>query len=369
MSDSYVADLECRSLSKRFGHFEAVKNLSFQIENGSFFSILGPSGCGKTTLLRMLAGFEAPDSGDILIKGRSVLHVPPNHRPVNMVFQHLALFPTMSVAENIGYGLRRRNESASAIRGKVENMLERIELPGSGNKSISQLSGGQKQRVAIARCLVLEPDLLLLDEPLGALDLKLREQMKLELKRMQVQFGTTFVYITHDQSEALVMSDRVAVMNAGQFEQIATPEELYHQPQSPFVASFVGDSNQLQGTVSALSNADTKVDTALGSFYGGPQKQPIGTAVDLFVRPESIAILLPSGPAYDNEMDVTVESVIFDGARSQLLVKHPALRQPISIAHLHNGDSALSEGEAIRIGWMKKDMLMFPQDASSHATT
>ncbi|RRJ84691.1 ABC transporter ATP-binding protein [Aestuariirhabdus litorea] len=368
MHQSDIPDLECRSLSKRFGDFEAVKNLSFTIEKGSFFSILGPSGCGKTTLLRMLAGFESPDNGDILIRGRSVTQAPPNHRPVNMVFQHLALFPNMNVADNIGYGLRRRNESASTIRAKVAQVLERIELAGSGEKTISQLSGGQKQRVAIARCLVLEPDLLLLDEPLGALDLKLREQMKLELKRVQAQFGTTFVYITHDQSEALVMSDRVAVMNAGEFEQIAPPEELYHRPQTPFVASFVGDTNRLEGVVSASAASHTSIETPVGQLCGVPRELVSGETVSLFIRPEFISVLEP-GTSCDNQLEVRVESLIFDGARSQLLVTHPALKETISLAYLQGGERSLAIGQAIRIGWMKKDMLIFPLDGATHGQT
>ena len=204
-------DLEVDRVSKRYGPHTAVDALSLSVAHGSFFSILGPSGCGKTTLLRMIAGFLAPDDGDVRIGGASMRGVPPNRRPVNMVFQHLALFPMMSVGDNVGYGLSRRGLARAEIRGKVGAMLERVGLPGAQEKRVDQLSGGQKQRVAIARSLVLEPTLLLLDEPLGALDLKLREHMKIELKELQAEFGTTFVYITHDQSEALVLSDRVAV--------------------------------------------------------------------------------------------------------------------------------------------------------------
>lgn len=206
-------DLECAALAKSFGGFTAVDRISLEVPQGTFFSILGPSGCGKTTLMRMIAGFEQPTSGDIRINGASILATPPNMRPVNMVFQHLALFPMMSVAENIGYGLRCRGIAREDIAKRVDEVLARIGLPNAGPKRISQLSGGQKQRVAIARCMVLDPAVLLLDEPLGALDLKLREHMKIELKQLQHQFGTTFLYITHDQSEALVMSDRMAVMN------------------------------------------------------------------------------------------------------------------------------------------------------------
>src|SRR2546421_1155892 len=242
-------DLEVDRVSKSYGAHRAVDKLSLGVRRGSFFSILGPSGCGKTTLLRIIAGFLEPDSGDVRIGGHSMRGVLPNRRPVNMVFQHLALFPMMSVGENVGYGLARRGIARSAIQERVAAMLERVGLPGAEGKRIDQLSGGQKQRVAIARSLVLEPTLLLLDEPLGALDLKLREHMKIELKQLQADFGTTFVYITHDQSEALVLSDRVAVMSAGHFEQIGPPQELYYAPHPAFVAGFVGANNRLSGIV------------------------------------------------------------------------------------------------------------------------
>ncbi len=238
-----TADLECINLTKRFGDFTAVDDVSFSVPRGTFFSILGPSGCGKTTIMRMVAGFLDPTSGEINIKGRSVLDVPPNKRPVNMVFQHLALFPMMNIADNIGYGLRRQGLAKTEIARKVDEALERIGLPGIGGRKVNELSGGQKQRVAIARCMVMEPDVLLLDEPLGALDLKLREHMKIELKALQTAFDTTFVYITHDQSEALVMSDQVAVMNDGRFEQIGSGQDLYYRPDTIFVAGFIGESN------------------------------------------------------------------------------------------------------------------------------
>src|SRR5262245_4434234 len=227
-----TCDLECEGVSKAFGTLLAVDNVSLGIPGGSFFWILGPSGCGKTTLMRMIAGFADPSKGDIRIKGRSVVADPPNRRNVKMVFQHLALFPMMNVAENIAFGLRCRGMGRSEIEQRVKTVLERIGLPDAGPKEVAQLSGGQKQRIAIARCMVLEPDVLLLDEPLGALDLKLRERMKIELKLLQQQFNTTFLYITHDQSEALVMSNHVAVMNHGRFEQIGTPQELYLEPRT-----------------------------------------------------------------------------------------------------------------------------------------
>lgn len=383
MTSQQLIDLECTTLNKSFGDFQAVKDLSFQVPAGSFFSILGPSGCGKTTLLRMLAGFETPDSGDILIRQKSVLTVPPNHRPVNMVFQHLALFPNMSVAENIAYGLKRRKIPTAEITAKVQQMLERIELPDSGGKQVSQLSGGQKQRIAIARCLVLEPDLLLLDEPLGALDLKLREQMKIELKRMQAQFGTTFIYITHDQSEALVMSDRVAVMNNGIFEQIASPQELYHNPASAFVASFVGDSNKLAGNISKATPNGCEISTECGIIKAHDQNFAVGSNVDIFFRPEAISISESaagsSGSAASNppksntegtvnQLSVLLENILFDGARSQLIAKHPLLTTPLSIAYPHaTADIPFIPGQQITITWNASDTLLFSATGGMNA--
>src|SRR5438128_9361904 len=257
-------DLEVEQVSKRYGAHQAVDMLSFAVAHGSFFSILGPSGCGKTTLLRVIAGFLEADAGAVRIGARSMRGVLPNRPPVNMVFQHLALLPMMSVGDNVGYGLARRGIARSAIQERVAAMLKRVGLSGAEGKRIDQLSGGQKQRVAIARSLVLEPTLLLLDEPLGALDLKLREHMKIELKQLQADFGTTFVYITHDQSEALVMSDRVAVMNAGRFEQVGTPQELYYQPATPFVTGFVGANNRLAGKATRVDGEVVELATAEG---------------------------------------------------------------------------------------------------------
>ncbi|WP_404363616.1 ABC transporter ATP-binding protein [Marinobacter sp.] len=318
------ADLECRDLVRRFGDAAAVDHISLNIPAGQFFSILGPSGCGKTTLLRMLAGFEKPDSGDIHIRGERMNDVPPNRRPVNMVFQHLALFPTMTVGENIAYGLQRQRVPPAERRSRINSVLEQVGLPGLADRNPQQLSGGQRQRVALARCLVLKPTLLLLDEPLGALDLKLREHMKVELKHLQKSFGTTFVYITHDQSEALVMSDQVAVMRQGRFDQVASPEELYHSPATPFVASFVGDNNRLPGRVTGLTDGIAEVTLEDGQKVRGRAVGPgisAGTSVDLFVRPESMVIDLQSDQDNGRQMSrltARVTTTLFDGANSRL---------------------------------------------------
>jgi len=352
-------DLECVDVSKRFGALTAVDRVSFEIPSGSFFSILGPSGCGKTTLMRMIAGFEEPSGGDILIKGRSVLGMPPNRRNVKMVFQHLALFPMMNVAENIAYGLRCRGASKAEIATRVAAVLERIGLPDVGGKEVSQLSGGQKQRIAIARCMVLEPDVLLLDEPLGALDLKLRERMKIELKLLQHQFDTTFVYITHDQSEALVMSDRIAVMNAGRFEQVGTPQELYHSPTTAFVAGFVGDANRWSGRVASAVGRRVGVETEQGMLVAECVADGLppaaGSRVDVFVRPEAILVrAAPAvhGPGDDwNRLPGTVDSLLFNGAASRVLVR-------VGGAHLVEADYAplgevadLRPGQEVVLAW------------------
>src|SRR5205085_1641700 len=323
-------DLEVDRVSKSYGMHRAVDELSLGIRRGSFFSILGPSGCGKTTLLRIIAGFLEPDSGDVRIGERSMRGVLPNRRPVNMVFQHLALFPMMSVGENVGYGLARRGAAQALIRDRVAAMLKRVGLPGAEGKRIDQLSGGQKQRVAIARSLVLEPTLLLLDEPLGALDLKLREHMKIELKQLQADFGTTFVYITHDQSEALVLSDRVAVVNAGRFEQVGTPQELYYEPHTPFVAAFVGANNRLAGSVAQRDGELIDVQTAEGlSVRVKPSGvASIGDAFEAFVRPEVVELARDEMqlPPVVQRFSGDVESLLFDGANSAVLVREQRTR-------------------------------------------
>jgi len=361
-------DLQCQDLCKNFGAFRAVRNVSFDIPSGSFFSILGPSGCGKTTLMRMIAGFEDPSGGDIRIKGKSVLGVPPNRRNVKMVFQHLALFPMMNVYENIAYGLRCNGVSSDQIRRRVHDVLERIALPDVAEREIHQLSGGQKQRIAIARCMVLDPDVLLLDEPLGALDLKLREAMKIELKLLQHQFNTTFIYITHDQSEALVMSDNVAIMNQGQFEQIGTPQELYHRPRTAFVAGFVGDSNRWSGKVRTADGTGGKVETGQGltmNFSAGAgQTIGDGDTVEIFVRPEFIRTVRASeagetsGADGDNRMDGVIDSLLFNGANSRVLVRTGSGELIESDVTL-TGDNDLKPGEAVQLVWSSRQAMCF----------
>jgi len=347
-------DLEARRVVKRFAGHVAVDALSFSVQRGSFFSILGPSGCGKTTLLRMIAGFIAPDEGDIAIGGRSMAEVPPNRRPVNMVFQQLALFPMMSVGENVAFGLARRGVARAERNRKADAMLERVGLGGAGHKRVDELSGGQRQRVAIARSLVLEPTLLLLDEPLGALDLKLREHMKIELKQLQSAFGTTFVYITHDQSEALVLSDHVGVMNRGRFEQLGTPQELYYSPATPFVAAFVGANNRIAGKALAVEGDLVELQSSAGWTIKARRSGTIarGDAVEAFIRPE-VAIIgrqvaelaaAPQQAVHEGE----VESLLFDGANSAVLLQEAKTRFEFRIALPQTGRYAdLKVGERV----------------------
>ncbi len=365
-----AADLVADALYKRFGGHAAVDALSFAVERGSFFSILGPSGCGKTTLLRMIAGFIAPDSGDIAIGGRSMRDVAPNRRPVNMVFQQLALFPMMSVGENVAFGLARRGVARPERARRAAAMLERVGLAGAAGKRVDELSGGQRQRVAIARSLVLEPTLLLLDEPLGALDLKLREHMKIELKQLQAAFGTTFVYITHDQSEALVLSDHVGVMNHGRFEQLGTPQDLYYRPQTPFVAGFVGANNRIVGRVTraeggSAAGAPVEITTADGWVIRARSHgaMTVGDPVEGFVRPEVASLgrtpeELPAGqPAHSGQ----VESLLFDGANSAVLLQERATHREFRIALPQTGRfSDLKPGEAVHFSFDPDRAVCFP---------
>ena len=357
-------DLAVQNVTKKFKDFVAVDNVSFEVPDGQFFSILGPSGCGKTTLLRMIAGLTEPSSGNIEIRGNSMLGIPPNKRPANLIFQHLALFPMMNVEQNIAFGLKRRKESKSVIEKKVTAILERVDLSGFSEKQIDQLSGGQKQRVAIARCLVLEPAVLLLDEPLGALDLKLREQMKVELKKLQAKVGTTFVYITHDQSEALVMSDHVAVMNQGIFEQIDSPQVLYNDPATPFVAQFVGDNNAWTGKIRQRDDEMAEVQTDEGNVFRTKLRHPMqpGDGVDLFLRPEAMLIKPDSGLAGLNRFEVIIKDILFDGANSRLLA-HPLDADTellIALPQTRQFDD-IRKDDKIEIGWDAQSGICFPK--------
>jgi spermidine/putrescine transport system ATP-binding protein len=364
-----VADLSVEQLEKRFVDHVAVDRLSFAVERGSFFSILGPSGCGKTTLLRMIAGFTLPDGGEIRIGDRSMRDVAPNRRPVNMVFQHLALFPMMSVGDNVGFGLARRGVGKAERLRRAAAMLERVGLAGAAHKRVDQLSGGQRQRVAIARSLVLEPTLLLLDEPLGALDLKLREHMKIELKQLQAAFGTTFVYITHDQSEALVLSDQVAVMNHGRFEQLGTPQQLYYQPATAFVAGFVGANNRIAGHALRVDAELVELRTPQGWSVRARRSGTIaaGEPVAAFVRPEAASIELDAAalPPQMQCYAAEVQSLLFDGANSAVLLLEQQTRFEFRVALPQTGRLAdLRPGARVFFGFDPERAICFGAPAA-----
>jgi len=306
---SHSVDL--REVGMTFGTTRAVRNVAFNVDAGEFFSILGPSGCGKTTVLKIIAGFLQPTEGKILIGGRDMAGLGPNQRPTAMIFQSLALFPLMRVWENIAFGLEARGASHAERRKKADALLKLTALEGYGERMPGELSGGQRQRVAIARALAVEPQVLLLDEPLSALDLKLRQHMRAELRALQKRTGVTFVYITHDQSEALAMSDRIAVMSAGVLQQVGEPRDLYENPATPFVATFVGETNAIPGKVTAVSNSVAQIETRIGPLHGrAGAGVAVGKAAKLYVRPES---LVP-GKGGENVVDATVERIDFEGA-------------------------------------------------------
>jgi spermidine/putrescine transport system ATP-binding protein len=312
------ADVELDRVTIRFGNFTAVRSASLKIRNGEFFSFLGPSGCGKTTILRTVSGFLDPSEGAVRIGGQDMAGIGPNKRPTALIFQNLALFPLMTVADNITYGLRVRGVSQEDRGKRAEELLNLIALPGQGNKLVSELSGGQKQRVAIARALAVEPQVLLLDEPLSALDLKLRQHMRNELRNIQQRVGITFIYITHDQGEALTMSDRIAVMNEGVIEQVGDGKAIYDEPDTAFVASFVGENNPFSGTVAKADKSGATVETAFGKLRGrNPKGLKAGDKAILFVRPEQLKL---GKGAKDTTLESTVKNVAFEGNASHLFL-------------------------------------------------
>jgi spermidine/putrescine transport system ATP-binding protein len=321
VSDSGIT---LEGVTKRFGSVEAVRSTSLEIREGEFFSLLGPSGCGKTTTLRMIAGFEEPDEGRILLRGVDVTAVPPNRRNVNMVFQHYALFPHMSIGDNIAFGMRLKRVGKGEQRDRVDEMLRIVRLEGLQKRKPAQLSGGQQQRVALARALVNRPAALLLDEPLGALDVKLRKQMQLELKRIQSELGTTFVYVTHDQEEALAMSDRIAVMNDGVVEQVAPPRELYERPVTAFCADFIGSLNAIDFRVDEVAGAQlvSRVSPTERLVVEAANGHREGDSLKLAVRPERIRIAAAGRPAPEegSRLEGVVAEVIYLGSLTQFYV-------------------------------------------------
>jgi spermidine/putrescine transport system ATP-binding protein len=328
MSDAVAIDL--RDVVKQFGEFKAVDHISMQIHDGEFFSMLGPSGCGKTTTLRMIAGFEYPTSGEIRLHGKPIGTTPPHERNVNTVFQSYALFPHMTVAENVAFGLEMKRVPGPEIARRVDEALDMIRLKAFSERRPRQLSGGQQQRVALARALVNRPEVLLLDEPLGALDQKLRKEMQLELKTLQERVGITFIFVTHDQEEALTMSDRIAVINGGKVLQVGTPTEIYERPNCRFVADFIGETNFLSGKVIAIESQSSggdytfAIQTEQGIVARGVSERSIsiGTNVTLSIRPEKTRLTLAEPPAgMANGFFVPVERVAYIGSDTRILVR------------------------------------------------
>jgi spermidine/putrescine transport system ATP-binding protein len=352
-------EIRLANLTKRFGDVVAVDGVSLDVNAGEFLTLLGPSGCGKTTTLRMIGGFDLPTAGRIELRGRDVTREPPDRRPVNMVFQSYALFPHLDVAGNIAFGLKRRGVAGDEIRRRTGAILEKVHLAGYQRRRTHELSGGQQQRVALARALVNEPNVLLLDEPLGALDLKLRKRLQLELKRIQMDVGITFVYVTHDQEEALTMSDRIAVMHGGRIEQLGAPEDLYDRPASPFVADFIGTTNLLAGIVESV---DADADAARIRLDSGDRcvaaagGRRAGQSIQLSVRPEAISIGASNGSNGTGHLAAEVEQVAYMGASVQYQVR-TAGGLGLSVLASKAG-SRFATGDSVVLAWAPTDALV-----------
>jgi spermidine/putrescine transport system ATP-binding protein len=346
---THGADLDVRAITKRFGTVVAVEAVSFTVRAGEFFSLLGPSGCGKTTTLRAIGGFETVDEGDILIGGRPMGRLPPNRRETNMVFQRLALFPHYSVFDNVAFGLRMRRLAQSEVERRVAETLARVELGDLGARRIGELSGGQQQRVALARALVNEPRILLLDEPLSALDLKLRLQLQEELKGLQRGLGTTFIYVTHDQGEALAMSDRIGVMAGGRLEQVGTPLEIYERPATRFVAGFIGDANLVEAVVEGLDGDGLVArvgDARVRARRRGEERA--GARLTLCVRPERVRVGRPDGRA--DGLVGRVEDRAFSGSLVKYRLAVSGLRLHAAVPYVH-GTPLFEVGDEVAVGW------------------
>jgi spermidine/putrescine transport system ATP-binding protein len=367
-------DVRLERVTKRFGEFTAVDALSLEILQGEFFSLLGPSGCGKTTTLRMIGGFEEVTSGTIFVGGEDVTDRPPFKRQTNTVFQNYALFPHLSVYENIAFGLRRRKVPSGEIRHQVEFMLKLVELPGFEHRRPNQLSGGQQQRIALARALINHPRVLLLDEPLGALDLKLRKQMQVELKRIQSEIGITFVFVTHDQEEAMTMSDRIAVMRHGRIEQLGTPEELYERPTTDFVAGFLGVSNLLDAEV--LERGDRFAELRLhdGTVVRAPSGALNGSdRVRIGIRPEKLRVLAVGDVRADFAADTNaIEGIVLDasyiGVSTQYLIQTAdGHKLTVYAQNLETSGAAEAhpDGQPVRLSWKPQHTFVIPEPAPS----
>lgn len=368
--------IELRQVSKRFGSLAAVTPTDLALKKGEIFSILGPSGCGKTTLLRMIAGFVAPDSGDIIVDGDVITDQPPNRRPINTVFQNYALFPHLNIRENIGFGLKMARRPKSEIAAEVERMLELIQMRDHAHKRPDAISGGQKQRVAIARALINKPRLLLLDEPLAALDLKLRQHMLLELERIHEEVGTTFLYVTHDQGEAMGLSDRIAVMNRGRIEQIGSPTAIYETPATRFVADFIGETNILDGDVVAEQDRQY-VRLELDDFgpvvaWNDKGLRP-GDAVHLSIRPEKFVLSRERPEAKDdyNAIRARVIDLIYLGSQTKyrLAVGEHILTVQQMHARFQLDTEPIRWDETVWVSWHADDGYMILEQATAEAQT
>ena len=355
MTGSQLPDVQLDRVTKRFGDVVAVDDLSLDIQQGEFFSLLGPSGCGKTTTLRMIGGFEDPTAGAIHLAGRDVTTVPPYRRDVNTGFQSYALFPHLTVAENVGFGLRRKRVGKGEVAERVGEALALVDMPGFGRRRPSQLSGGQQQRVALARALVNRPQVLLLDEPLGALDLKLRKQMQLELKRIQSEVGITFLYVTHDQEEAMTMSDRIAVLRRGRIEQIGGPEEVYENPGTEFVAGFLGASNLLDGRVESRDGVRATVALSSGGSIAVSADRLNGQSgqIKVGVRPEKIRLeaMGQEEPEGWNAIAGILRMATFVGVSHQFSVDGPEGKTLTVYAQNLGAESVPAPGQRVRLLW------------------
>ncbi len=357
-----------RNVTKHFGRVTALRSVDIEVKEGEFFALLGPSGCGKTTLLRILAGFESPTEGEVFIDGQAMSSVPPNRRPVNMVFQNYAIFPHLDVRQNLAYGLRRQKLPRPELDAVIERALALIKLEGFGDRRSDQLSGGQRQRVALARALVKQPKVLLLDEPLGALDKRLREQMQVELRALQQEVGITFVFVTHDQEEALSMSDRIAVMSEGEVLQVDTPERLYERPVSREVADFIGTMNFVDGEVEGVENGALTVDAGplgrLSAVSEGHLSR--GSRVLIAIRPEKIAAGREKPQGVPNVVRGRVAAASYLGDRSHLRVDVPGLGAPISVASqnilplLHSAHA--TESDDLWLSWPAEAVVLLPPE-------
>lgn len=353
------AGVDLDHVTVRFGQFTAVSDATLDIRGGEFFSFLGPSGCGKTTILRTVSGFLDPSEGHVRIGGQDMAGIGPNRRPTALIFQNLALFPLMTVAENITYGLRVRGEAKPARMKKADELLDLIALPGQGQKLVSELSGGQKQRVAIARALAVQPKVLLLDEPLSALDLKLRQHMRNELRAIQQQVGITFIYITHDQGEALTMSDRIAVMSDGVIEQVGDGKTIYDAPETAFVASFVGENNAFAGAVAKADRTGAVVETPHGALRGrNPRGLKRGDRAILFVRPESLSL---GKGGRDSTLTSKVLNVAFEGNATHVFLQGAGKKEISMTVGRHNGAGIPGQGASAAVSYNPDTAIALPE--------